>query len=125
MRPAAPASDRTASGLRWVARSVATAVAAFWLLVGVASGLTGPDPWTAESTVMAALIVASAAAVAVAWRREGVGGAAVLGCGAAHSTFAYLSSGHHRGLAILISGGPFLLGGALFLAAWRRSRAAR
>ena len=42
----------------------------------------------------------------------------------AYSTFAYFDGGHSRGLAMLISGGPYFLIGALFLASWWCSRKA-
>ena len=107
---------------RWVARGLGSLVAAFWVFIGVASGISEPGPWTLESAIMAGLIVASALSVLVAWWREGVGGALVVVCAVAHSTFACFAAGHNRGLAILISGGPFLLIGVLFLASWWRSR---
>lgn len=46
--------------------------------------------------------------------------------GIAHSTFAFFAAGHNKALAVVISGGPFLLAGILFLVFWRsaaRSRA--
>jgi hypothetical protein len=67
------------------------------------------------------LIVTSILGVLVAWFREGLGGAILLTVGVAHSTFALFAAGHNRGLAMLISGGPFLLIGVLFLASWWRA----
>jgi hypothetical protein len=63
--------------------------------------------------------------VLIAWWRDGLGGTLVVVCAIAHSTFAAIASGHHHGLAVLISGGPFLLVGILFLASWWRSRIPR
>jgi hypothetical protein len=40
----------------------------------------------------------------------------------ARALFAYLASGHNRAFAMLISGGPFLLVGVLFLLYWARSQ---
>jgi hypothetical protein len=108
---------------RWLARSVGTLVAGFWLLVGVVSGLVEEAPWDWESSVLAVLIVASAASVAAAWRWERSGGIAVVACGLAHCAFALIASGHSKGFAVLISGVPFLLVGGLFLLSWWRSRA--
>jgi hypothetical protein len=94
-------------------------VAGFWLLIGVLHAVVGSDPWTWESAVMVVLMVSSALGVLIAWWREGLGGFLVLTCGVAHSTFAYISSGHNKALAVLISGGPFLLTGILFLVSGR------
>jgi MYXO-CTERM domain-containing protein len=60
------------------------------------------------------------AGVLTAWWRERIGGIVLLVIALAHGTFALISSGHNRGFAVLISGGPFLLIGLLFLASWRR-----
>jgi len=42
----------------------------------------------------------------------------MLAVAVAHSTFAYFSAGHNKGLAMLISGGPFLIVGLLFVGSW-------
>ena len=118
------AGDR-AKWLHWLARVAGTLVAGYWLLDCIFSGMNDPTPWGREYTILACLIVASFLGVAIAWWREGLGGAVVLGCAVAHSTFAYFAAGHSRGLAMLVSGGPFFLIGALFLASWRCSGKAR
>jgi hypothetical protein len=64
---------------------------------------------------MAGLIVVSALAVLIAWRWAGIGGLLVILSGVAHSAFALIASGRNRGIAMLISGGPFIVIGALFL----------
>jgi hypothetical protein len=107
---------------RWLARGVGTPVAGFWLFVGVVSGMVEEGPWDWESSVLAVLIVASAASVAAAWRWERAGGIAVVACGLAHCAFALIAAGHSKGFAVLISGAPFVLAGALFLWSWWRSR---
>ncbi len=108
--------------IRWIARGTGSLVAAFWLFVGVASALVESRPLTLEGAIIVALIVSSALSVLVAWRRDGLGWMLLLICAVAHSTFAYLASGHNHGLAMLISGGPFLLVGLLFLTSWRQSQ---
>jgi len=70
---------------------------------------------------MTGLIPASALSVLITWRQEEIGGTLLLICAIAHSTFEYFASGHNQGLAMLISGGPFLLVGILFLASWWRT----
>ena len=91
------------------------------MFIGVVSGVSEPEPWTLESTIMAGLIVASALGVLIAWWREGIGGVVVVVCAVAYSTFAYVVAGHNKALAVSVSGGPFLLAGLLFLASWWRS----
>ena len=108
--------------IRWTARGIGSFVAAFWLFVGIASAMAEPHPWALEDAIMAGLTACSALSVLIAWWRERVGGTMVVICALAHSAFAYVASGHSRGLAMLISGGPFLLIGLLFLASWWSSR---
>jgi hypothetical protein len=48
----------------------------------------------------------------------------VVVCGLGHSVFATVAAGHNRGLAVLITGVPFLVAGALFMGSgWRDERA--
>ena len=113
-------SARTRRRLRQAGLAVGSVVAGFWVLIGALLLLAGDDPWTWESGVLASLIVASAVAVAVAWRRQRLGGLLVLVCGAGHSLFAYVASGHNRGFAMSLAGLPLLLAGALLLAGLER-----
>jgi hypothetical protein len=115
-------SKRRSNWPRWVARAMGTPIAAFWLFVGIVSGVVDEAPWNWESAVLGALILASAVSVAAAWRWERAGGIAVVACGLAHSAFALIAAGHSKGFAVLISGVPFLLVGGLFLWSWWRSR---
>jgi len=114
-------NDRTAKWLHWIARGIGSLVAAFWLFVGIISGINEPEPLTLEGAIMAGLIAASVLGVLIAWWGEGLGGIILLFVAIAHSTFAYIASGHNKGFAMLISGGPWLLVGVLFLTSWRRS----
>jgi len=115
------AGDRATKWIHWAARGIGSLVAALWLFVGVVSAMyeTGPRSW--EDTVMAGLMITSVLGVLIAWWREGIGGTIVVICGVAHSTFAYVVAGHNRLLAVLVSGGPFLLIGILFLTSWWRT----
>ena len=76
-------------------------------------------------TIMAGLIITLVLGVLIAWWREGIGGTILVICAVAHSTFAYVVTGHNKGLAMLVSGGPFLLIVILFLASGWRSRRPR
>ncbi len=114
--------DRATKWMRWIARGVGSLVVAFWLFMGIAYDIVESRPWTLEDMIMAGLVTTSALGVLMAWWREGIGGTILVICAAAHSTFAYVVAGHNKALAMLISGGPFLLIGSLFLAVWWRSR---
>jgi hypothetical protein len=119
-------SDRVAKWLRYIARATALVLVAGWLFTGIVGALFSRDPWTWESTVMSVLVLTLSVGVAIAWRCEGLGGAIVLAGGVAFSAFAYLSAGHNKGYAMLVSGVPFLAAGALSLAAhWRVGRSRR
>ena len=122
MTSAENTGGQAAKWLRWIARGTGSFVAGFWLFVGIVAAIVESRPLTLEGVIMVRLIISSALSVLIAWWREGVGGAIVVVCAIAHSTFAYVASGHNEGLAMLISGGPFLLVGILFLASWWKSR---
>ena len=106
--------------LRWIGRGLGFVVVAWWLLVAVGTAVTGKEPWTYESTIITVLLVALMASFAIAWWREGLGGALLTAFAVAFSIFGYFSAGYNRGLAMLISGGPFLISGVLLLVAWWR-----
>ena len=111
--------DRAARWLRWIARLVGTLLAAFWLFSGIVSAIGEPEePWTIESTMIAIFILALTAGVLVAWWRAGIGGTILTVCGVAFGIFGYVSAGHNKGFAVLVSGVPVLVTGLLFLAAW-------
>jgi len=109
--------------IRWLARGISSLAAGFWLFVGIVAGISETEPWTVESVILAGLILCSAVGVLIAWFREGMGGGIVVACAIAHSTFAYIVSGHNKGFAMLITGGPLLLSGILFLISWWKSKA--
>ena len=111
--------------MHWIARGIGSLVAALWLFTGITYDIVEPHPWTLEDMVMAGLIITSTLGVLIAWWREGIGGMIVVICAVAHSVFACVVSGHNKVLAMLVSGGPFLLIGILFLASWWRSRKSR
>lgn len=119
-------SDPAAKWLRSIARAMGTLLVVGWLFTGIVGALFGREPWTWESTIMAVLILTLSLGVAIAWCREGPGGAIVLAGGIAFTAFAYFSAGRNKGYAMLVSGVPFLAVGALFLAThWRVRRGRR
>ncbi len=121
MNEAIDRGGRAAIWLRWIARGMGSLIAGLWLVAAVASALRAREPWTRESTIIALLVLGGASGVLTGWRRERIGGMILVIVGLAFSTFAYLSAGRNKGYAVLVSGGPFLIIGLLFLAAWWRS----
>jgi hypothetical protein len=110
---------RTFRWIRWVARGLGLFFVAYWLFVGIMYAIGGDEPVTFESVWLTANLLLLMASFGVSWWREGLGGALVTGFAVAFSIFGYFSAGHNRGLAMLISGGPFLLVGVLTLVSWR------
>ena len=106
----------------WITRGLGLLVVVFWLFIGIVSVIDEPEPWTLESMVMAGFIVAMPLTVLIAWWREGIGGTILVIYAVGFSTFGYVSAGHNKVFAMMISGGPFLLIGILFLTSWWRSK---
>jgi hypothetical protein len=112
---AIPPGDGPVRWIRRLARGIGSTIAGIWLLVGALHGIGGPEPWTWESTGITALVAASALGVLIAWRKEAIGGIVLVTVAMVFSAFAWVTAGHNEGFAMLISGGPFLLAGSLFL----------
>ncbi len=110
--------------LRRAARLTGGVAAGFWVLALVGSLIAeesvGEADARSESVAIVVLVLLNVVGVAVAFRRERLGGALVVATGTAFSLFALASAGHNHALAMLVSGGPFLVSGLLFLAASRR-----
>jgi hypothetical protein len=112
--------DRTTRWLRWIARGLGTLSSAWWLFIGIAEAIFGREPWPLEGAMLSVLAGANAVGVAIAWWRERIGGTVLVIAGTALCAFAYVTAGHNKGFAVLVSGGPFLVTGILFLASgWR------
>ena len=115
-------SHRRVKILRWFARGTGILFASFWLFIVIVSIFNEGTDLDTESAIMATLIFSSIFGVIVAWFREFEGGIILLVVAIAHSINALIVAGRNKGLAIAISGGPFLIIGSLFLAAWLQSR---
>ena len=106
--------------VRWIARGIGTLASAFWLFAlganGISDALSGRGAPSLEGIGLGSLVVLSVVGVALAWRRERLGGAVASVGGIALCIFAFFSAGHNKGYAMLVSGGPFLVAGLLFLA---------
>jgi len=114
--------DQPAKRIHWTARGAGLLTTALWLLMVIGYAVDGTEPWTWESTVIMVLIIASTLGFVTAWWREWVGGVVLVTCAIAHSTFACFAAGHNHAFAMLISGGPYLVIGILFLWSWKKSR---
>ena len=114
--------ERTTKRIRRAARGIGAFVAAYCLLMVIGYGFVEREPLTGEGAIMAMLITVSVLGIFIGWRREKVGGIILVICAAAFSTFALFAAGRNHVFAMLVSGGPFLLIGVLFLLAWKRSR---
>jgi hypothetical protein len=122
-----PNHNRWTAIARWSARVIGSLASVYWTLVLIASGLaeltSNAEPPAPEGAVLSGLVVASVLGVLLAWRRERVGGPLALVGGVALSAFAYATAGHNKPFAILVSGAPFLVAGALFvISGWGLSR---
>lgn len=120
------AGDRATKWMHWVARGIGTLAAVFWPLALLASAIGemigGEFERSLEGAMLAALVIVAVVGVIIAWRREVIGGAIAVIAGVALCIFAYVTAGFNQGFAMAVSGGPFLLAGALFLASGWRSR---
>ena len=114
--------DRTTAVIRWTARTIGTIVVLFWVLIAIGYGITEPSNLTLDDIVMAVLVAGTTIGVLVSWVQERTGGIITLLFGIAHSIFALIASGHNHLFAMLVSGGPFILVGTLFLITEKRSR---
>ncbi len=114
--------DQLARRICWIARGAGLLITTLWLVMVIGYAVDGSEPWTWESIVIMVLIVASTLGFITAWWREWIGGVVLVICAIAHSTFACFAAGHNHAFAMIISGGPYLLIGILFLWSWRKSR---
>ena len=105
------------SRMSWVARGVGTFIGGLWLIIAVGEVVAEPLPSTFEGRMMAGLTVGCIISTLLAWWREDLGGILLVVCAITLSTFAYLAAGNNWPMAVLVSGGPFLLSGILFLMA--------
>lgn len=106
-------------GLKWSGRVLGSLSALFWVLSTVLSGITEilrtrriPS---LEGSVLLLLVIFNSAAVGISWRKIRLGGLLVVAGGILLSIFAVITAGHNRIFAVLVSGFPFLVAGALLV----------
>jgi hypothetical protein len=92
------------------------------MFTGIVSAINESEPWTYESVIIAVFIVTAPLGIFIAWLREGIGGILLILYAVAFSTFGYISAGHNKPFAMVITGAPFLVIGILFLTSWWKSR---
>jgi hypothetical protein len=107
--------------LRWIARGSGTLVVGFWVFIATMGAIVEEEPLTTEALILLGLIGLSVIGIALAWWREGIGGAIVTACGVGHSIFATIAAGHNKVLAVLVAGAPLTVIGLLFLLIWWRT----
>lgn len=121
--------DRPTKWMRWIARGIGSLVGVLCLLIGITEVIWGHTPPSPEASLqgamLAGLVIIAVLGVLIAWWREGIGGTVMVIGAVALSTFAYVTAGRNKVFAMLISGGPFLVAGMLFLACWHRSERRR
>jgi len=115
-------SDRATKWMRWIARVLGTLASVFWVTALTLSAIFEKGPITPEGVMLAGLVATNAVGVFIAWRRERIGGTVTVIGAVALCVFAFVTAGHNKGFAMLVSGGLFLIPGILFLASWRRTR---
>jgi len=117
-------NDQLTRGLRYLARTISTSVAAFFALfyfahLGEFFQGGGFATWTWESTGVTVVVFSLAVGTALAWWREGVGGVIVTLIGIVGVGSIFLPG---SGPLPYVIGFPFLLSGILFLYCARRTR---
>lgn len=114
--------EEAASGgwLKSLGLGVSTAVAGFWLVIGI-GGLIEGEVASARATMLTVLYLDAAVSAGVAWWRQGLGGLLLLGSGMILSGVTVLVPGgaHDHGPTLLTGGVPLAVSGLLLLIAQR------
>jgi len=119
--------DKTTKVIHWTARILGSVSGAFWVLALTLSTImesklgVKPTPEAKlEGTILGCLVTIVVIGVIIAWFREGIGGFLTTLGAIALCIFSYISAGHNKIFAVLISGIPFLIAGILSLISWWR-----
>ncbi len=119
--------DKTTKVIHWTARILGSVSGAFWVLALTLSTImesklgVKPTPEAKlEGTILGCLVAIVVIGVIIAWFREGIGGFLTTLGAIALCIFSYISAGHNKIFAVLISGIPFLIAGILSLISWWR-----
>lgn len=119
-----PLPKREKSWIRFFARTLGFLASLFWVSSMVASFIgelaSGQFKLFTEGTVLFLLIVVAVSGVYLSWSRERLGGTLVVIFALILSSFSYFVAGFNKLLIALITGGPFLLSGVLFIFSSKR-----
>lgn len=94
---------------------IGTIASVFWIVVLVLSAFTESEPVTWEGVLLFLLVAGASTGIAISYRRLRMGTHVVLTFAFLLGIFAIASAGHNHWLAVLISAGPFIVAGVLFL----------
>jgi len=107
--------------IRWTARIIGLTASLIWLFILIASLIEeGFGAMVTEGMMLGALVGIAVIGVVVGISNEETGGAIALPAGIALAVFAAVTAGRNHWLAILVSGGPFMISGTLFMLSARR-----
>lgn len=102
--------------VRSSARIIGATASVGWLFILISSLVVeGWSTLEGEGVVLGALILLAIIGVAVAFAAENSGGSIAFVAGLALSVFAVITAGRNHWLAVLVSGAPFVVSGALFI----------
>ena len=104
--------------LRTAARVLGIVVCLLWLVPLVGGLFSSHDESNGEGLVLAVLVISAMAATLLSFR-VGPAAWAVVVCGLALGVFGAVTAGRNQWVAVLVAGLPWLVVGALFLAADR------
>lgn len=94
-------------------------VCLFWLLPLIGGLFSEHDESNGEGVVLASLVILAMVATALSFRFGQAPAWVVVMCGLALSVFAVVTAGRNQWLAVLVAGVPWIVVGALFVAADR------
>jgi hypothetical protein len=105
--------------IRWLARTISTLAAVFWLLILLdiiaCDMLVGFVCVNWEMALLLGVALFSILSVVIAWRKEGMGGIVMLVWGLVFSAIAIITSTSQRVYSVCVSGLPFIVAGIMFL----------
>jgi len=105
--------------IRWIARGVGLIASIYWSVPIIGGLISDKGDFSLEGLVLSMLIILIILGFILAWFEKRVGASIMVIDSVALCVFAYLTAGHHKLLAVLFSGSPFLLSGILFLVYFR------
>ncbi len=109
--------------LKWAGRIVGLIIAVTWVITLLISVIADwGTPIILEGIILGILAAINVSSVIVSWWYPKIGGILLIVFGTAFFIFGYITAGHNKIFAALISGFPFLASGILFVLSWWRSR---